>query len=136
MAGLRAMTVRRIVRTGAMWIAGLLSFSLMGIGLISAMGIDNRFNPVASTLYYILPMASFPIFVFGFVWRKTAIGQAILAVVYLVVCARLDWRACSSHGYCAGAVAVILLALKTRPVLAFLGTAAASLAAMALDERS
>jgi hypothetical protein len=128
--GMNSMPERRLILFGLNGIAGLLSFAMLGFGLYSAWGIDVRFNPVPSALYYILPIASFPVFAIGFVWRKAAIVQAAMALVYLLVCTILDRRTCSSLGYCAGVTSTIFLALKTQPVLAFFATAIASLAAM------
>lgn len=133
--GWRPMTERQLVRFGLNGIAGFLSFAVMGYGLYSAMRIDVRFNPVPSTLYYILPIASFPVFVFGFVWRKSAVIQAILALAYVVVCVFLSWRQCSSFGYCTGVASIVLLEITTRQALAFIGAAIASLVAMAMGER-
>jgi len=132
----RELTERRLIRFGLNGIAGLLSFGVLGFGLYSAWGIDPRFNPVPSTLYYVLPIASFPVFLIGFVWRRAAIVQAILALAYLPVCIALGWRQCSSLGYCTSIASVILVNLESEAVLAFLGTAVASVVSMVLGERS
>ena len=131
----RKMTQRGIIRMGATWIAGFLSFGLLGLGLYSALVTDARFNPVLSTLYYILPIASFPVFLFGLRWRKAAILQAILVIAYLVVCALLTWRQCSSLGSCTSAVTVIVVNIESKLMLAFVGTAIAGLLAMAMGDR-
>ena len=128
------LTNRRLIRFGLNGIAGFLSFAMLGYGLYSAMGIDIRFNRVPSTLYYVLPIASFPVFVFGFVWRRAAIGQVILAIAYVVTCAILGWRQCSSLDYCTSMASVIIVNVESRPVLALFGTAIASCAAMILRE--
>jgi hypothetical protein len=130
------MKERRLIRFGLNGIAGFLSFAVLGFGLYSAWGIDVRFNPVPSTLYYVLPIASFPVFLVGFVWRRAAIVQVILSLAYVPVCAILSWRQCASLGYCAGIGSVIVLNIESKQVLAFLGTAVASCAAMVLSEQS
>ncbi len=129
------MTERQLIRFGLNGIAGFLSFAVMGYGLYSAIRIDVRFDPVPSMLYYILPVACFPVFVFGFVWRRSAIVQAILALAYVIVYAVLSWRQCSSFGYCTGVASIVLLVVKTKQALAFLGTAIASVTAMMMGER-
>jgi len=130
------MPERRLILFGLNGIAGLLSFTMLGFGLYSAWGIDIRFDPVPSALYYILPIASFPVFAIGFVWRSAANVQAMMAVAYVVVCAILDWRTCSSLGYCVSMASTFFLVLKTQQVLTFFGTAIASLAAMVIGVES
>lgn len=133
--GREQMPERRLIRFGLNGIAGLLSFAMLGFGLYAAWGIDVRVDPIPSVLYYILPIASLPVFAIGFVWRKAAIVQAMMAIAYVVVCTILDWRTCSALGYCAGLTSTILLVLKTERVLAFFGTAIASCAAMVIRDR-
>lgn len=126
------MTERRPIYIGLSGIAGFLSFSLLGVGLYSFWGIDSRVDPFLSTLYYVLPIASFPIFLIGRRWRRAAVLQAILAVAYVPVSAALDWRSCSSLGYCTGVMPIVFLAATTMPALAFFAAAIASCAAMVL----
>jgi hypothetical protein len=128
------MSDRKLIRFGLNGIAGFLSFAVLGFGLYSAWGIDARFNPVLSTLYYVLPIASFPVFLIGLFFRKAAVLQPILAVVFLAVYAALNFRTCSALGYCSSIASIIWMTLTTRASLAFLGAAVASLAAMALKE--
>lgn len=128
---------RQLIRFGLNGIAGFLSFAVMGYGLYSAIRIDVRYDPVPSMLYYILPTASFPVFVFGLVWRKAAIVQTVIALAYVVVCVILSWRECTVLGYCTSVTHAVVLNLETQPVLAFLATAVASSIAMLLrDERT
>ena len=124
------MTERRLIHFGSTWIAGLLSFAMMGYGLYSAMGVDIRFNPIPSVLYYTLPMASLPVFVLGFIWRRAALAQAVLAAAYATVSAILGWRQCSSLDYCTSVASVILVNLESKQVLIFFGAAMASCVAM------
>jgi hypothetical protein len=129
------MTERQLIRFGLNGISGFLSFAVMGYGLYSAIRIDVRFDPVPSMLYYILPVACFPVFAFGFAWKKAAILQGILALAYVIVYAVLSWRQCSSFGYCTSIASIFFLVFKTKQTLAFLGTAVASLVAMWIGER-
>jgi hypothetical protein len=129
------MTNRIILRIGLIWIAGFLSFSVMGFGLLSAIDIDVRMNPALSTLYAVLPLLSFPVFLMGFLIRKMPVTQVVLAASFLAIYVALNWRTCSALGYCPGMFSTILLTLETKAVLAFLGAAAASLSAMMLAER-
>ena len=131
----RLMSDRKLIRFGLNGIAGFLSFAVLGFGLYSAWGIDACFNPVLSTLYYVLPILSFPVFLIGFRFQKAAVLQPILAVAFLTVYAPLNWRTCSALGYCGSIASLIWMTLTAPASLAFLGTAIASLAAMALNER-
>jgi hypothetical protein len=126
---------RGILRIGLNWIAGFLSFALMGFGLLTAIDIDFRLNSALSTFYAVLPLLSFPVFLMGFLIRKMSVVQAVLAVSFLTICVALNWRTCSALGYCPGMFSTILLTLETKAVLAFLGAAAASLSATMLAER-
>jgi hypothetical protein len=128
------MTNRTIIRVGLNWIAGFLSFAVLGYGLYSVLSVDLRFNPVLSTLYSVLPLASFPVFLVGFLWRRAAIVQAVLILAYLPVCTVLSLRMCSSLGYCAGISAAVFVNLESRQFLTFLGAAIASLGAMMLAD--
>jgi hypothetical protein len=129
------MSDRNLIRIGLTSIAGLLSFAVLGFGLYAAWGIDARFNPVLSTLYYVLPIASFPVFLIGFFFRKAAILQPVLAVAFFAVYIPLNWRTCSALGYCGSIASIFWMTLTARASLAFLGAAIASLAAMALNDR-
>jgi hypothetical protein len=129
------MSDRNLIRIGLTSIAGLLSFAVLGFGLYAAWGIDARFNPILSTLYYVLPIASFPIFLISFFFRKAAILQPILALVFLAVYVPLNWRTCISLGNCGSIASVLWMTLTARASLAFLGVAIASLAAMAFNDR-
>jgi hypothetical protein len=129
------MTNRTILRIGLNWIAGFLSFAVMGFGLLSAIDIDFRFNPALSTSYAVLPLLSFPVFLVGFLVRKMPFVQAVLAVSFLAIYAALNWRTCVALGYCTGMLFTVRHALMTRVALAFLGAAGANLGAMKLTVR-
>ena len=129
------MTNRTILRIGLNWIAGFLSFAVMGFGLLTAIDIDFSFNPALSMLFAVLPLLSFAVFLIGFLVRKMPVVQAVLAAAFLAVFVALNRRTCSALGYCVGVFSTILLTLETKAVLAFLGAAAASLGAMMLTER-
>lgn len=128
------MTERVLLRIGVTWIAALLSFAMLAFGLYWSMSIDVRFNPALSILFCALPLLSFPVFLVGILIRKAAWLQPVMAVVYLVVYAALNWRTCASMGVCAGGASIVFLTLKTKSVLAFFGAAIASVAALVLRE--
>jgi hypothetical protein len=131
-----SLTLPRVVRSCLHWTAGLLGFFVMLCGLYSAMSVDVRFSPVLSVLYCILPILSFPALLIGFLARRAALLQPMLALAYLAVYSALNWRYCSALGSCAGWAATVSLTIATPAVLAFFGAAAANLAAMTLGERN
>jgi hypothetical protein len=130
------MTIRTIGSVVLTILAGLLSFAVMAHGVFSAVVIDSHFNPVLSVLYCVLPILSFPLFLLGLLFRKLIPIQAILALAWLPVYSALNWRACASHGYCTSVAATVWMTFKTNPVLAFLGVALLSAAALALKTAS
>ncbi len=127
------MTNRTLLRIGLTWIAGFLSFALLGRGLHWALSIDVRMNPVLSILFCALPILSFPVFLAGFLFRRAAVLQPILAVVFLAVYAILNWRTCSALGYCSSVSSVVLMTLTTPVSMAFFTVAFTSVAAVALN---
>jgi len=130
------MTERNLLRIGLTWIAGFLSFAVLGFGLYWTMSVDTRFSPVLSVLFCALPLLSFPVFLVGFLMRRAAWGQLVLAIVYLAVYAALNWRTCAAMSGCAGVASIVFLTLKTKSVLAFFGTAIVSVAALVLREKA
>lgn len=87
-------------------------------GLWNLYGLDFRIDTVVSTLYCLLPFLSLFIFLFAKPLRTQVLMHAIIAVGYLAAYSMLNWRTCSTFGYCDGAGATILMTLRTKPVLA------------------
>jgi hypothetical protein len=127
------MTLRRIVQLCFVLLAGVVSFAVTLFGIASAMAVDMHFNPLLSILYWFLPIISLPVFLLGFVLRKLVAFQAILAIAYLAVYSALNWRTCTSLGYCGSIASTVLMTLRTHSVLAFFAVAVFSFAAMGLD---
>jgi hypothetical protein len=129
------MTNRTFLRIGLTWIAGFLSFAVLGRCLFWATRIDLRVNPVISILFCVLPILSFPVFLAGFLFRKAAVLQPILAVAFLAAYAFLNWRTCSSLGYCGSVPSIVWMTLTTPASITFFTVALTSVAALSLDER-
>jgi hypothetical protein len=127
------MTNRTLLRIGLTWIAGFLSFAVLDRGLFWALRIDVRVNPVLSILFCALPILSFPVFLVGFLFRKAAVIQPILAVAFIAVYAVLNWRTCSAPGYCSSVSSVVLMTLTTPVSMAFFAVAITSVAAVVLN---
>jgi hypothetical protein len=115
------MTLRKLCSLFLTALAALLSLVVMGHGLVSAVFIDTRFNPVLSILYCVLPILSFPVFVLARLFRKLVVLQVILLLAWIPVYSALNWRTCASLGYCTTVAATVILTLKTPVVLAFIG---------------
>ena len=130
------MTIRRAASQVLTVLAGLLSLAVMGHGLVSALGIDTRFDPVLSVLYCILPILSFPVFLLARLLRKLVALQAILFLIWIPVYTTLNWRTCSSLGFCTSVAATVLLTLKTNSVRAFFGVVLLSASVDALERGS
>jgi len=116
------MTIRRFGSLFLTVLAALLSFAVMGYGLVSAVFIDTRFNPVLSIFHCVLPILSFPVFFLARLFPKIVTLQLILAIAYLAVYSALNWRTCASLGYCTTVAATVLLTFKTFSVLAYFGS--------------
>jgi hypothetical protein len=125
-----------MVRIGATWIAGILSFVVTGFGLYWAMSIDARFNPALSILFCALPIASFPVFLIKRRLRKAALLQPVMAVAFWATYAALNWRTCNSLGDCSSVTATVWLTFTTMPVLAFFGGAICGLIAAKLRDKA
>ena len=102
-------------------------------GAYSAYSVDFRQNSVLTSLYCLLPVLSFPVFLFVRRPLRSATLLAIMAAVYLPVYSMLDWRTCSALGYCGTVASTVLETLRTPTVLAFFGVAILSFAAMLVD---
>lgn len=117
-------------------LAGILSCLLMLMGMFAATRVDIRMSTALSILYCALPILSFPLYLLSLVIRRLALIQAILAAAFLPVYYALIWRTCSELGTCGGIASALLMTLKTPQAIAFIGIAASSLTALALDSRA
>jgi hypothetical protein len=126
------MTTRRMGSLALTVLAGLLCCWVSAYGARSAHSIDFRFNPVLSILYCALPILSFPVFLLSLIVPRIAALQIVLAIAWLPVYSALNWRTCSSFGYCAGVASTVLATLVIPEVLAYFGAAICNVAASAL----
>jgi len=127
------MTVRRKVQLCLVFLACLLSCAVTFFGIYLAMAVDVHFNPLLSILYCALPILSLPVFLLTFVFRKLAALQPILAFAYLAVYSALNWRTCSSLGYCGSVASTVLMTLRSHSALAYFAVALLSIAPARLD---
>ncbi|MGD0730683.1 MAG: hypothetical protein ABR956_05425 [Terracidiphilus sp.] len=127
------MRVRLLVMTVCQTIAGILSFAVSFYGVYSFMSVDLRQDTGVSVLFCLLPVLSFPVFLLPF--RRLRLSVAllwILAVAYLAVYSRLDWRTCAELGYCQSMPKTVLRTLTAWPVEGLFGAAVLDLAVLFL----
>jgi len=117
-------------------LAGVLSAAVTLYGMYSAYSVDFRMNAVLTSLYCLLPILSFPVFLLVRQPRRSSVLLAILAIAYLAVYSMLNWRTCSELGYCGSVISTVLETLSTFPVLACFGAAIFSFAALLVDRRA
>jgi hypothetical protein len=104
-------------------------------GFRGAYGIEFRADTLISALYVAFPCCSFLVFLFARRARVELLLQSLIAAGYLSTFAFLNWRTCSSLGYCSTVAATVLTTLEARPVLAAFALVVLSGAAMACDAR-
>jgi hypothetical protein len=130
------MTLRQVAHAVVRAVVGLgsLLVSAFGFYIFAASGLQHR-SPLP-IIFSLLPMASFPIFVFGF-WRfrQSVMLHCILAVAYLGVYSAMDWRTCAEHGICGSVASTVADALKTHPVEATFAVALLNLAVLLLNPK-
>lgn len=125
----------------ALWICrriaafGSLILSLYGCYCWLASGLQQDWYVV--TLYCVLPMLSFPVFLLSKWQPRLSIAlHWVLAFGYLAVFSALDWRTCSELEHCSGVAATALAALTTLPVEITFAVAIANLAVSAITRRA
>jgi hypothetical protein len=130
------MKIRDAAWLAAMTLAGILSAAVTLYGMYSANSVDFRQNTVLTSLFCLLPILSFPVFLLVRPARRSTAMLAMLAIAYLAVYSRLDWRTCAELGYCGSVASTVLETLRTRPVLEYFGVAIFSFAALLVDDRT
>lgn len=116
-------------------IARLLSFAVTLLGLLSLAVADFRQDALLMGLFFFLPVLSFPITLLSFRRLGWSVAlQWMLALGYLAVYSRLDWRTCSDAGYCRGAMATVLVTLTAWPVRVLFAVAVFNLALLWLSK--
>lgn len=104
-------------------------------GFRGAYGIEFRTDTLISALYVVFPCCSFLVFLFARRARLELFLQSLIAVGYLSSFAFLNWRTCSSLGYCTTVTASVLTTLGARSVLAAFAAVVFSATAMTCDAR-
>jgi hypothetical protein len=124
---------RRVAFIVCLVITGIGSLLVSAYGLYVYSGLNLRLDALPMTIFFLLPLVSFPIFLVSF-WRHraTVILQWALALIYLADYSILDWRTCAAHDYCTSVMATVLLTLTAHPVEATFAVAAFNLAAVKL----
>ena len=113
------MTIR-----GTMWLvlmtaAGLVCACVTLYGVYLTSVVDFRANTVLVSLYCLLPILCFPVFLLVRPARRSAALLVILAVVYLMVYSALDRRPCSELGYCGSIASTVFATFRTNSVLGY-----------------
>jgi uncharacterized protein (UPF0128 family) len=129
------MKMRELLWIGLRTAAGICSLFVSIRGFGGAYGIDFRVDTLVSTIYVVLPVASFFIFLFVKAQNLEVILHAIVAVGYLTTFSMLNWRTCAELGYCESVASTVLETLKIKPVLAAFGVIVFSIAASFADAR-
>ena len=127
------MKLRNLLWIGLRTAAGVCSLFVSIRGLGGAYGIDFRVDTLVSTIYVVLPVASFFIFLFVKAQKLEATLHSIVAIGYLSSFSILNWRTCAELGYCGSVASTVFATLKIKPVLAAFGVIAFSIAASFVD---
>jgi len=115
--------------------AGLFSCWVSAYGVSSAHSMDLHFNPVLSSLYCALPILSLPVLLVSLIVPRLAALQIIFALSWVPIYSALNWRTCSSLGYCGSVASTVLATLVIPVVLGYFCAAVCNVAASALRRR-
>jgi hypothetical protein len=130
------MTVRGIIWTVLLALAGFLSAGVTLFGMAAAIRIDLRQDTLLSLCYCGLPVLCFPVFLLVRPPRRAAAVLSLMALTYLGAYSALNWRTCSELGYCQSLIATIFQTLSTNMVLAFFAVVILTLLAQLADDQS
>ena len=130
------MTIRGIIWTILLALAGILSAGVTLSGIGHSFGIDLRQDTLLSLLYCALPVLCFPVFLLVRPPRRAAVLLSLMALTYLGAYSSLNWRTCSELGYCDGLIATVFQTLSTNIVLAFFAVVILTLLAQLADDQS
>jgi hypothetical protein len=124
----------------ALWVglrtaSGVCSLFVSLHGIYQIYGLDFRVDTLVSTIYVVLPLASFFIFLFVKVPKLEVSLHAIVAIGYLSTFSILNWRTCAELGYCGSIASTVFATLNIKPVLAAFGVIVFSFAASFVDDR-
>jgi hypothetical protein len=130
------MTIRGIIWTILLALAGILSAGVTLSGIGHSFGIDLRQDTLLSLLYCALPVLCFPVFLLVRPPRRAAVLLSLMALTYLGAYSALNWRTCSELGYCESVIATVFQTLSINIVLAFFAVVILSLLAQLADDHS
>ena len=129
------MTIRGIIWTILLALAGILSAGVTLFGIGRSFGVDLRQDTLLSCLYCGLPVLCFPVFLLVRPPRRSAVLLSLMALTYLGAYSALNWRTCSELGYCDSIFATVMQTISINQVLAFFGVVILSLTAQLVDDR-
>ena len=130
------MTIRGIIWTILLALAGVLSAGVTLLGMAAAIRIDLRQDTLLSLCYCGLPVLCFPVFLLVRPPRRAAVLLSLMALTYLGAYSALNWRTCSELGYCQSLIATIFQTLSTNIVLAYFAVVILTLLAQLADDQS
>src|SRR5579862_8231111 len=130
------MTIRGIIWTILLALAGILSAGVTLSGIGHSFGIDLRQDTLLSLLYCALPVLCFPVFLLVRPPGRAAVLLSLMALTYLGAYSALNWRTCSELGYCDSLIATIFQTLSTNIVLTFFAVVILTLLAQLADDHS
>jgi hypothetical protein len=130
------MTIRGIIWTILLALAGIFSAGVTLFGIGRSFGVDLRQDTLLSCLYCGLPILCFPVFLLVRPPRRAAVLLSLMALTYLGAYSALNWRTCSELGYCDSLIATVFQTLSTNMVLAFFAVVILCLFAQLADDQS
>jgi hypothetical protein len=130
------MTIRGIIWTILLALAGILSACVTLFGIRRCLGVDLRQDTLLACLYCGLPILCFPVFLLVRPPRRAAVLLSLMALTYLGAYSALNWRTCSELGYCQSLVETVFQTLSTNMVLAYFAVVILCLLAQLADDQS
>ena len=128
------MTIRGIIWTVLLALAGLLSAGVSIHGVWSAMSIDLRQDMALSLVYCAMPVLCFPVFLLVRPASRSTFLQSLMALTFLGTYSVLNWRTCSELGYCQEVISTIMQTINTNVVLGYFGVVILNLIALLVDD--
>jgi len=130
------MTIRGIIWAVIVALAGVLSAGVTLFGIGSALGLDFRQDTLLSVVYCAMPILCLPVFVLLRASARAGILLSLMALTFLGAYSALNWRTCSSAGYCDSIFLTVFQTLSTNRALSFFGVVSLILLGQLLDDRA
>lgn len=128
------MTIRGIIWSVLLALAGILAAGVSVHGVWSAMSIDLQEDTVLSLVYCTMPVLCFPVFLLVRPASRSTFLLSLMALTFLGTYSALNWRTCSELGYCESVLATTMLTISTNVVLAYFGVVILNLIALLVDD--